>query len=156
MKSPAEIRMMLRRQCENAARREARLLGGKEAWPRLVLIGRPSAKKLNADLDSVKRHIATWRQVRVGKVMWESVRYRVGSGRNTGAMVSARLDCTTQYAMNGTTAITTSAAFKLNWNRRFMASAAHILTSLLRAKHGRVARRGHATDSTFAPRHRRQ
>lgn len=79
MKSPAEIRVMLRRQWENAARREARLLGGKEAWPVLVSIGRPSAKKLNADLDSVKRHIAAWRQVRVGKVIWESVRYRATS-----------------------------------------------------------------------------
>ena len=79
MKSPAEIRVMLRRQWENAARREARLLGGKEAWPVLVSIGRPSAKKLNADFDSVKRHIAAWRQVRVGKVMWESVRYRAAS-----------------------------------------------------------------------------
>lgn len=79
MKSPAEIRVMLRRQWEDAARREARLLRAKEAWPLLVSIGRPSAKKLNADLDSVKRHIAAWRQVRVGKVIWESVRYRATS-----------------------------------------------------------------------------
>ena len=79
MKSPADIRVMLRRQWEDAARREARLLGGKEAWPLLVRIGRPSAKRLNADLDSVKRHIAAWRQVRVGKVLWESVRYRATS-----------------------------------------------------------------------------
>ncbi|HJT35943.1 MAG TPA: DUF3322 domain-containing protein [Pirellulales bacterium] len=79
MKSPAEIRVMLRRQWENAARREARLLGGKEAWPVLVSIGRPSAKKLNADLDAVKRHIAAWRRVRVGKVMWKAVRYRATS-----------------------------------------------------------------------------
>lgn len=79
MKSPAEIRVMLQRQWEDAARRETRLLRGKEAWPLLVSIGRPSAKRLSADLDSVKRHIAAWRQVRVGKVMWESVRYRATS-----------------------------------------------------------------------------
>ena len=79
MKSPAEIRVMLRRQWENAAHREARLLGGKEAWPILVSVGRPSPRKLNADLDAVNRHIAAWRQVRVGPVMWEVVRYRATS-----------------------------------------------------------------------------
>lgn len=45
----------------------------------LVAIGRPSPRKLSAELDSVKRHIAAWRQVRVGKVVWEAVRYRATS-----------------------------------------------------------------------------
>jgi len=79
MKSPAEIRVMLRRQWENAAHREARLLGGKETWPVVISIGRPSPGKLKADLDNIKRHVDAWRQVRVGKVTWEPVRYRATS-----------------------------------------------------------------------------
>ena len=76
MKSPAELKVVLRRQWEDAARREARLLSAKEAWPVIISIGRPSPKMLGADLDAVKRHVAAWRQVRVGKVLWKAVRYR--------------------------------------------------------------------------------
>jgi len=79
MKSPTEIRVLLRRQWEDAARREARLLGGKEVWPVVVSVGRPSPRMLGADLDRVKRHVDAWRQVRVGKVTWETVRYRATS-----------------------------------------------------------------------------
>jgi len=76
MKSPSELRVILRRQWEDATRRESRLLGAKEAWPIVVSIGRPSPRKLTVDLDGVKRHISAWSQVRVGKVVWEAVRYR--------------------------------------------------------------------------------
>ena len=76
MKSPSELRVILRRQWEDATRRESRLLGAKEAWPIVVSIGRPSPRKLTVDLDSVKRHVSAWSHVRVGKVVWEAVRYR--------------------------------------------------------------------------------
>ena len=76
MKSPSELKVILRRQWEDATRRESRLLGAKEAWPVVVSIGRPSPKELSSDLDAVKRHISAWRQVRIGKVVWEAVRYR--------------------------------------------------------------------------------
>ena len=46
MKSPAELKVVLRRQWEDAARREARLLSAKEAWPVIISIGRPSPKML--------------------------------------------------------------------------------------------------------------
>ena len=76
MKSPAELRVVLRRQWEDATRREARLLCAKDAWPVVVSIGRPSPRMLSTDIDAVKRHVSAWRQVRIGKVLWKAVRYR--------------------------------------------------------------------------------
>jgi len=76
MKSPAELQRRLCRQWHAAALREARLLNANDAWPLVVSIGRPSARRLQSDIDSVKRHIETWRRVRVGEVVWENVPYR--------------------------------------------------------------------------------
>ncbi|MCG8652090.1 MAG: DUF2220 family protein [Pirellulales bacterium] len=76
MKSPAELRVVLKRQWENRARREARLLGLDDAWPFVVPIGRPSPNLINADLDAVKRHVDAWRRVKIGEVVWQAVRYR--------------------------------------------------------------------------------
>jgi hypothetical protein len=76
MKSPAELRVVLRRQWEDATRRETRLLGAKDAWPVVVSIGRPSPRTLTSDLKAVKRHVFAWRQMRIGKVVWKAVRYR--------------------------------------------------------------------------------
>lgn len=76
MKSPAELRLVLRRQWENRAQREFRLLGMEGAWPFVVPIGRPSPSMISADLDAVKRHVAAWRGVKVGEVVWREVRYR--------------------------------------------------------------------------------
>lgn len=76
VKSPAELRVALKRQWENASKREARLLGTTGAWPILLSIGRPSARMLKNDLDALKRHIEAWRAVNVGEVITESIRYR--------------------------------------------------------------------------------
>ncbi len=76
MKSPFELKVVLRRQWEKSAWREARLLGFEAAWPVLVSIGRPSSKAVSLNLDAVKRHVMEWRQVLVGEVLWEPVRYR--------------------------------------------------------------------------------
>lgn len=76
MKSPAELRVVLRRQWEDATRREARLLCAKDAWPIVVSVGRPSPRMLSTDINAVKRHVAAWRQVQIGKVVWKAVRYR--------------------------------------------------------------------------------
>jgi hypothetical protein len=76
MKSPAELKVVLRRQWEDATRREARLLGEKGVWPVVVSIRVPSPKTLTSDLDAVKRHVVAWRQVRIGEVDWEAARYR--------------------------------------------------------------------------------
>ncbi|QDT27852.1 hypothetical protein Enr10x_31870 [Gimesia panareensis] len=80
MKSPAELTLSLRRQWENADKRETRLLGGENAWPVIHSIGLPTSKEMFSDLDSVKRHVNEWRQVNVGEVIWEGVRYRATSG----------------------------------------------------------------------------
>lgn len=79
MKSPAELKVVARRQWENPALRESRLLGGAFVWPLRFSIGRPSPRKINSALDDVKQHIEAWRKVRIGQVLWEPVRYRAAS-----------------------------------------------------------------------------
>jgi hypothetical protein len=79
MKSPAELRIFLRRQWEAAAIREARLLGGSDAWPIVASIGRPKPKAVASDLDSVRRHVDDWRRVKIGEVVWAAVSYRAAS-----------------------------------------------------------------------------
>ncbi|MCR9291907.1 MAG: DUF2220 family protein [bacterium] len=79
MKSPAELAVIARRQWENPTLRESRLLGGAAAWPLRFPIGRPSPRKFKSALDEVKQHIEAWRQVRIGQVLWEPVRYRSAS-----------------------------------------------------------------------------
>ena len=76
MKSPSELKIVLRRQWETAAKREARLLGGSDVWPVVASIGRPKPKIIASDLDSVKRHVEAWRRVNIGEVEWEAVSYR--------------------------------------------------------------------------------
>ncbi len=76
MKSPIDLKKVLRRQWEIGAWREARLLGGEAAWPWLLSIGRPRPQVLRDDLDQVKRHVAAWRQVEIGEVVWEPIKYR--------------------------------------------------------------------------------
>ena len=76
VKSPAELRYVLRRHWENGSKREARLLGIPGAWPIQLSIGKPSAQMLQRDLDAIKRHIEAWRSVKVGEVTMESIRYR--------------------------------------------------------------------------------
>jgi hypothetical protein len=79
MKSPKELSRRLRRQWEQAATREQRLLGGGETWPVVLPIGKPKPIALQSDLDSVKRHVDAWRSIKIGHVQWQEVRYRVTS-----------------------------------------------------------------------------
>jgi hypothetical protein len=79
MKSPTELSVRLRRQWEIADKRESRLLDGDAAWPIRVAIGRPKPKALVNDLDSVRSHVDRWRQVTVGEVAWQRIRYRATS-----------------------------------------------------------------------------
>lgn len=79
MKSPTELALKLRRQWENAANRETRLIGGKNAWPVVVSIGSPAPRLMVSDLDAVKRHVDQWRRVKVGEVIWEAISYRATS-----------------------------------------------------------------------------
>lgn len=79
MKSPAELKMLFRRQWETGAHREARLLGGSDAWPIVASIGRPKPKVFASDFDAIKRHVDEWRRVKVGEVVWEAISYRATS-----------------------------------------------------------------------------
>jgi hypothetical protein len=76
MKSPSQVRLLLRRQWDNRTRREERLLGADDTWPLFASIGRPSAKQMSNELDAVKQHIENWRRVRIGEVVWEPMSYR--------------------------------------------------------------------------------
>lgn len=76
MKSPVELKSRLRLQWDNANTRESRLLQPDEAWPLVLLIGKPKPRDLQDDLDAVKRHVESWRSVGIGKVTWEPVQYR--------------------------------------------------------------------------------
>ncbi len=80
MKTPAELKLKLSRQWENSATREARLLGGEDAWPVIVSIGKPKPKHMASELDAVKHHIEQWRRVKIGAVLWEAIPYRATSG----------------------------------------------------------------------------
>ena len=79
MKSPTELKIKLGRQWESASWRESRLLRAEEAWPVVLSIGKPSPQAIRNDLDTVKRHVETWRQVKLGEVRWEPVRYRAAA-----------------------------------------------------------------------------
>lgn len=76
MKLPSELKQRLRRQWEYAATRESRLLGGADAWPIVLSIGKPKPSVILNDLDSVKRHVEAWRQITDGDVIWEAIKYR--------------------------------------------------------------------------------
>jgi hypothetical protein len=76
MKTVAELRTKLRRQWENPTLREARLLRASDDWPIVLSIGRPSTRALREELDAVKQHVESWRQLKTGKITWESIQYR--------------------------------------------------------------------------------
>lgn len=76
MKSPEDLRRILRKQWEDANHRERRLLGHEDAWPIVLSIGSPSPAALTSQLQRVKEHIEAWRHVGFGEVVWESKRYR--------------------------------------------------------------------------------
>lgn len=79
LKSPADLRAVLRRQWENANYREARLLGTPGAWPISLSTGRPTSRMLQDDLDGVKRHIEAWRKISIGEVITEQITYRIAA-----------------------------------------------------------------------------
>lgn len=83
MKSPDELRAVLRRQWEDAGHREQRLLGHDDAWPIGLSIGKPSPTSIASQLGRVKEHIESWRAVDVGEVIWEPKRYRAAGDEVT-------------------------------------------------------------------------
>lgn len=79
MKSPETCRRILAKQWESPTYRENRLLGGHDAWPIEIPIGRPTSRSLSNDLDAVKHHMEVWRKVRIGEVLWKKLRYRAAA-----------------------------------------------------------------------------
>ncbi len=78
MKTPKQLRQYLIRQWQQAPQREQRLLTG-TSWPWQLGIGKPSAQQLSQQFQHVQQHIAAWRQVTVGQVLWQAVNFRAGA-----------------------------------------------------------------------------
>ncbi|WP_439412473.1 DUF3322 domain-containing protein [Enterobacter ludwigii] len=79
MYSPDELRKKLAGQWGNAKLRAERLLPPGN-WPLCLPIGKPSARIFAEQAPRVLKHVQLWRQVAVGRVEWEEVRYRASDG----------------------------------------------------------------------------
>jgi hypothetical protein len=76
MKSPGDLRRQLIRNWENADFREAKLHDAASQWPIALTIGYPTSQQLQNELDRVREHVQSWREVIHGVVQWQPVRYR--------------------------------------------------------------------------------
>ena len=75
MKSPDEVREVLRRQWENGELRARRLLRA-DAWPFEITIGLPNAAQVVGDTYGVSAHVQRWRSCGLPGVIWTTKRYR--------------------------------------------------------------------------------
>lgn len=75
MKSPDELANRLARQWQNADLREQRLLNP-ESWPLRLPIGKPSGASVRDQVSRVREHLHRWRQVAVGQVEWQAIRFQ--------------------------------------------------------------------------------
>jgi hypothetical protein len=78
MKTPAELARKWQQQWESADYREQRLLNP-ESWPISLPIGRPTPADFVNHTGRLREHVERWRAVRVGRVHFESLRFRAGS-----------------------------------------------------------------------------
>ncbi|AMQ90513.1 Wadjet anti-phage system protein JetD domain-containing protein [Marinobacter sp. LQ44] len=75
MKSPAELASRLARQWQNADLREQRLLRP-ESWPLTLPIGKPTGAAVRDKIGQVREHLRQWREVTIGQVQWQPVRFQ--------------------------------------------------------------------------------
>ena len=75
MKSPHDIAGELTRQWHNANIREKRLLTA-DSWPLKISIGKPASQVISHHPDKIRQHFQQWRQINIGEVHWDSVKYR--------------------------------------------------------------------------------
>lgn len=75
MKSPAELASRLARQWQNADLREQRLLRP-ESWPLTLSIGKPTGAAVRDKIGQVRSHLRQWREVTIGQVLWQPVRFQ--------------------------------------------------------------------------------
>ena len=78
MKSPAELASRLARQWQNADLREQRLLRP-ESWPLTLSIGKPTGAAVRDKIGQVRSHLRHWREVTIGQVQWQPVRFQSAS-----------------------------------------------------------------------------
>jgi hypothetical protein len=78
VKSPDDLAEQLRRQWQQNAVRERRLLSA-DAWPLVLPIGMPDSAMFTRDARSLRDHLQRWRDVRVGEVVWAPHTFRDGS-----------------------------------------------------------------------------
>jgi hypothetical protein len=75
MKSPDELANRLARQWHNADLREQRLLRP-ESWPLTLSIGKPTGTVVRDQVGQVRKHLQQWREVTIGQVQWQPVRFQ--------------------------------------------------------------------------------
>ncbi len=75
MKSPDELASRLARQWHNADLREQRLLRP-ESWPLTLSIGKPTGTVVRDQVGQVREHLQQWREVTIGQVQWQPVRFQ--------------------------------------------------------------------------------
>ena len=78
MKLPTEIAARLTQQWYKGDIREERLLSS-DAWPLRIPIGKPSVQAFVNDSLKIREHIKQWRNIKIGKVIWEKIKYRGSS-----------------------------------------------------------------------------
>jgi len=78
MKSPTELSARLTKQWQNAELRATRLLSA-DAWPVQLPIGFPTAQQFVSQPTAIREHIALWRKVESGQVIWEEKKYIASS-----------------------------------------------------------------------------
>lgn len=78
MKSLQQLRNKLAAQWFSADHREQRMLSSFD-WPLRLAIGKPSAKIFTGQSLKVLQHLADWRQQKIGRVEWTSVKYKSAS-----------------------------------------------------------------------------
>ena len=76
MRSPSQLRDRLRKQWHQASVRSARRSADPDAWPIELPIGLPTATDIRSRMGAVRRHLADWRSVRVGNVIWRDRSFR--------------------------------------------------------------------------------
>lgn len=78
MKSPSDLSARLTKQWQNAELRVTRLLSA-DAWPVQLAIGLPTAQQFISQPASIREHIASWRKIDAGQVIWEEKKYIASS-----------------------------------------------------------------------------
>ncbi|WP_092825451.1 Wadjet anti-phage system protein JetD domain-containing protein [Vreelandella subterranea] len=78
MKTPSDIAGRLAKQWQQPFWRVDRLLSA-DSWPLVLTIGKPTGRQFAEQTGLVQAHVQRWRQVAVGEVVWDKVRFRAAA-----------------------------------------------------------------------------